>query len=105
MAENMFVVKTVFHRYGIFSGLLHCMLPPPSCPCYGGLYLAKQGSTLQIAIIHPQQPLRHCRAPCQGCNTADADLWYTLPYVLDEPFATQSAARMVIGTFTASRFS
>lgn len=47
MAENMFVVKTVFHRYGIFSGLLHCMLPPPSCPCYGGLYLAKQGSTLQ----------------------------------------------------------
>ncbi len=53
MAENMFVVKTVFHRYGIFSGLLHCMLPPPSCPCYGGLYLAKQGSTLQNCNYTP----------------------------------------------------
>ena len=58
----------------------------------------------KIAIIHPQQPSRHCRAPCQGCNAADSDLWYTLPNVLDETFATQSAARMVIGTFTASRF-
>ena len=58
----------------------------------------------KIAIIHPQQPLCHCRAPCQGCNAADADLWYTLPDVFDETFATQSAARMVIGTFTAPSF-
>ena len=58
----------------------------------------------KIAIIHPQQPLRHCRAPCQGCNAADSDLWYNLPDVFDEAVATQCAARMVIGTFTASSF-
>lgn len=98
------------------------MLSPPFCPCHGGRNLAKQGSTLQkqklcfslfidiflqhckIAIIHPQQPLRHCRAPCQGCNAADSDLWYNLPDVFDEAVATQCAARMVIGTFTASSF-
>ena len=98
------------------------MLPPPFCPCYGDLSLAKQSSTLQrqkfcffafhryfsptlqIAIIHPQQPLRHCRAPCQGCNAADSDLWYNLPDIFDEAIATQCAARMVIGTFTASSF-
>ena len=58
----------------------------------------------KIAIIHPQQPLRHCRALCQGCNAADSDLWYNLPDVFDETIATQCAARMVIGAFTASSF-
>ena len=95
---------------------------PPFCPCYGDLSLAKQAQHCKsrncvfspfidifrqhckIAIIHPQQPLRHCRALCQGCNAADSDLWYNLPDVFDETIATQCAARMVIGAFTASSF-
>ena len=85
-------------------------------PCKAGLNIAKAEIVFfspfidifrqhcKIAIIHPQQPLRHCRALCQGCNAADSDLWYNLPDVFDETIATQCAARMVIGAFTASSF-
>lgn len=72
--------------------------------CIFSLFIDTFRQHCKIVVIHPQQPLCHCRAPCQGCNAADADLWYTLPDVLDEIVATQCAARMVIGAFTASSF-
>ena len=72
--------------------------------CVFSLFIDIFRQHCKIAIIHPLQPLRHCRAPCQGCNAADSDLWYTLPDVFDEIFVTQCAARMVIGAFTASSF-